>query len=149
MRVFPLILLTLLAFSSCKQKKKTTKAPEMETIETTMPSLPVSIDKEKYAQDSDPLNIKSAKMNGDILELIVSFSGGCEEHDFELVSNGFYMKSLPPKLAVKVMHNSNQDACRSLIEKPLSFNIKDLRYPGDGPLILIVDGMKEETTYRY
>ena len=149
MRVLPLILLATLALASCKQKEKTTKAPQMEVTETSMSSLPVSIDKEKYAQDSDPLNIKSAKMNGDVLELIVSYSGGCEEHDFELASNGFYMKSLPPKLALKVIHNSNQDACRSLVEKTLNFDIKDLRYPGDGPLILLIDGLKEETIYRY
>ena len=59
------------------------------------------------------------------------------------------MKSLPPKLAVKVLHNNNGDACRSLEEKYLTFNIKDLRYPGEGPLILLIDGMKEETTYQY
>jgi len=114
-----------------------------------MNALSVSIDKEKFTQDSDPMSIKSAKINGDILELLVNYSGGCEEHSFELVSNGFYMKSLPPKLAVKVLHNNNGDACRSLEEKTLSFNIKDLRYPGEGPLILLIDGMKEETTYRY
>jgi len=149
MKLLPLILLAFLALFSCKQKEKTAKTPEMETVSPLVSTLFVSIDKNKFIQDSDPLSIKSAKLNGDILELLVSYSGGCKEHFFELVSNGFYMKSLPPKLAIKVLHNNNGDACRSLEEKYLTFNIKDLRYPGEGPLILLIDGMKEEITYQY
>lgn len=149
MRCLPLLLLLSLALFGCKQKEQTAKSVEMEESAPETPIYQALVDAEKFAQDSDPISIKSAKMSGDFLELIVTYSGGCEQHDFELLSNGFYMKSLPPKLSLKLLHNANNDACRSLIEQPLSFNVKNMRYAGEGPLILLIEGMKKETLYRY
>ena len=53
----------------------------------------------------------------------VSYGGGCGEHEFELDTSGFLMKSLPPKQPLRIIHRSDGDLCRVLIKEELSFNL--------------------------
>ena len=106
------------------------------------------IDMEAFRDSSDPIQIKGVSISGDFLNIDVQYSGGCKEHEFELIGSGMFMKSLPPKMAVSLKHNANADGCRQMIETSLKFNVKDLRYAGEGPLILLLEG-RNEITYRY
>jgi len=101
--------------------------------------------------DSDPLTIKSASIDGNIITIDVEFSGGCEEHWVDLVGSFAVMKSLPPKRSIKLMHTANGDACRKVINETLVFDISALassQTPGS-VITLILDGFKGELTYTY
>lgn len=95
-------------------------------------------DREPY-QNSASTNILNVTLEGDLLALDVSYSGGCEEHSFELLGNPYLMKSFPPKRGVQLYHNSNGDSCRELIEETLLFNISILGVP-NGEVHLMLDG---------
>ncbi len=80
--------------------------------------------------------IDSMKITGNILSIMVNYSGGCKTHEWELISNGMYEKSLPPKVAVCLQHKNNGDACRELVTKELKFNIAKLKSPNSKTVIV-------------
>lgn len=148
-----LALLVLSACSSRKQMNNSEEKPKADVQTDTQnndahPEMMAFIDMEAFRESSDPIQINGASISGDILSIDVRYSGGCEEHEFELIGSGMFMKSLPPKMAISLKHNANSDGCRKLIETSLKFNVKDLRYAGEGPLILLLEGT-DEITYRY
>ena len=77
----------------------------------------------KEIPDSDLVTISSATLSGNTLSINISYSGGCEEHDFQLYGSMAVMKSMPPKRAIKLVHTANGDSCREFKEKTLTFNI--------------------------
>ena len=72
-----------------------------------------------------PIDYKiiSSHITESILTINLTYSGGCEEHTFELMFNGMYMKSLPRQGSLYLLHNSNGDMCKKLIEKELKYNL--------------------------
>lgn len=97
----------------------------------------------------DPVNIKSAQQIGEFLVLDVSYSGGCEDHDFRLESKGRYTSTYPPEVEVALKHNSNNDRCRGIIDKKLWFNLTPLQYEGTNRVLLVVTNTNMTLEYNY
>lgn len=148
------LVVLLLGLAACKSAKKASLENQGENAienlsmeNNTYPE--VIIDMNRFSEDSDPFTLKSHEINGDTLSLLVSYSGGCQEHSFDLIGNGTYAKSLPPQSRLRLIHDANDDNCRSLIETNLKFNVKELRYPGTDVLVIFVEGSDERIMYRY
>lgn len=75
----------------------------------------------------DAFNIMDVSVVGDSIHIAVQFSGGCQSHTFQMISNGNMLKSLPPQLPLYLEHNANGDNCRALVTKKLAFDLKPLR----------------------
>jgi len=130
---------------SCKARKNKNKSGD------NVPSIIVSTDF-SIPESNDDFKVSGVKMKGDILSVYVSYSGGCEDHEFTLHTNKMYMKSLPPKLGVFLKHNANGDACKMLKMDTLQFNMKDCQYPSteeDYTLILNMNNWKDPINYIY
>lgn len=87
----------------------------------------------------------------DALTVIVQYSGGCEEHDFNAYFSGGWGKSLPPQAAISLEHlNPNNDNCRSMVKDTLEFNLKPLQFSGSKEVVVkwSVDSEKH-TIYKY
>ena len=54
----------------------------------------------------------NSNIDGDTLQLTVSYSGGCEEHEFKLVAWNYFLESNPVQAHVLLAHNANGDLCR-------------------------------------
>lgn len=80
--------------------------------------------------------VDSMSMNKNILSVFVTYSGGCKEHTFELLSNGMYAKSLPPQVSVVLKHTNNGDNCRELVMKELKFDVSALKYKSGNTTII-------------
>lgn len=66
--------------------------------------------------------VKDAVWDGACLELTLSYTGGCEEHHFELVSDGSILESSPPIIILGLIHD-NQDLCDALITESITVDI--------------------------
>jgi hypothetical protein len=115
---------------------------------------PINIKKAQLGdvtQESDPLTINSAVLEGHVLTLEVEYSGGCQDHSYELYGSEAVMKSMPPKRSIKLVHNSNGDNCRELITETIKFNIQDLAAgeSSGSEIILLLEGTKESISYVY
>jgi hypothetical protein len=70
----------------------------------------------------------------------VAYSGGCNEHFFEVSWDGNYMKSLPPQVNVTLTHVNNDDACRERIEKEVAIDLRKLFLNTPNDVFIILNG---------
>lgn len=76
--------------------------------------------------DGDPFEIESCRLEGDELVAEVRYAGGCAQHDFQLLWNGAFMKSLPPQASFRLVHHANGDACESSVRETVRFSLSEL-----------------------
>lgn len=133
------ILSLCLTLFACGNSKKTNNA----TVATKKALL---VDGGDTYKDNATTTINSATIDQNNLTLEVSYSGGCEEHEFSLMGSKMIQKSLPPKRGIFLYHQNNGDSCRELKEETLVFDISEFAYES-GEIILILDGYKEELSY--
>ncbi|WP_435018025.1 hypothetical protein TA3x_005664 [Tundrisphaera sp. TA3] len=74
----------------------------------------------------DDFTVTRVVVDDDQLKVDVTYSGGCERHDFELVWSGNYLLSLPPQAVMKLVHRANGDECERLVRETLVFDLLDL-----------------------
>lgn len=98
---------------------------------------------------SDPYSFKSAAIEGDSLRLVVSYSGGCEEHEFELLTDKAYTKSAPPSLRLFLFHDAKGDACRSVVTDSLSYDLSPLQHPKSDSLKYHLKGHERPLHHVY
>lgn len=86
---------------------------------------------------NDIFSIQNVSLTSNLLQIEVTYDGGCNPHEFVLYSDYKIANSNPPILQFTLLHNANGDACKSLITETLVFNIKPaeaLHQPGSIPL---------------
>ncbi len=75
---------------------------------------------------SDPIQLESAtQLQNGIVELDVQYSGGCEEHSFDIYWNSSIALSNPPQITLIITHNANHDLCEAAIRDKLSIDLKE------------------------
>ncbi|MDP2208598.1 MAG: hypothetical protein Q8K98_07465 [Bacteroidota bacterium] len=91
---------------------------------------------------NDHVLIDSARISGDTLILVVSYSGGCREHEFKLFGSYSIIKTNPPQAEIYLSHNSNADMCEAWITENVKFDLSPLKnyylqtFDNTGPLLL-------------
>ena len=80
---------------------------------------------EEWGIDEYVLN--AATITDDTLELNVSYSGGCEKHQFTLVSSGVFLESFPVQLRVDLAHNANNDSCEAWLTTDYHFDLNAIK----------------------
>jgi len=100
---------------------------------------------------SDPVIINEVKIKGNQITLVVQYSGGCADHNFQLIGSEFLSKSLPPIRQVVLVHQSNGDLCKMLKTDTLCFGISDLAYNKEsgGEVLFNLNGWNESIHYVY
>ena len=98
------------------------------------------------AYSSDPLGILNVVVEKDLMRVTVKYSGGCQEHGFELVGLKMISKSIPPQRSIKIFHTANGDDCRELIEETIVFDISTFAI-GNGEVTLHLDGWGTPLSY--
>ncbi len=99
--------------------------------------------------DNDPISITSVSVEGNILKIAVDYSGGCEKHEFKLYFDGNYKKSMPAKASFILVHDNKGDQCRSIVNETLTFDISPAQYTGQNEIMVSVDGLMNEVSYKY
>lgn len=118
------------------------------TDTTDRPEFPKGIIVDDYdtRTESASFEITDVSLDGDILILKVSYSGGCKDHSFDLIGSPNIMKSMPPKRGIRLIHHNNEDTCREWIDEELKFDISDFAYPGS-EIKLMLEGYEPEISY--
>lgn len=129
-------------FFACNQTKN---------IEPQVQTVPIKAALGSVTTESEPLTIKTASLDGNILSVEIEYSGGCEKHWVDLVGSFSVMKSLPAKRTIKLIHGSNNDHCRKLISESIMFDVSLFAFNQESgsEIILLLDGYKEEISYVY
>jgi hypothetical protein len=99
----------------------------------------------------DPFDINTIWIEGNVMHLSVSYSGGCGEHTFQCIGSPQLSKSLPPQRSITVIHTNHEDFCKKRITDTLTVNIKALAYQQEegSEIVLNVFNWKPQLLYRY
>lgn len=157
MKLFALVLIGTLLYS-CSSTEQIIKEEVNETseqiedaaMESTKPERNIKLTAEiGEFKDSDLFEIQSAKIVGNTLLMVVNFSGGCAEHKFNFVGSPMIMKSLPPKRSVKLIHDKNNDSCRSIVTKTIEIDLKNIAYNQTigSEIVFLLDGWDGQLKY--
>tara|TARA_R110001583_G_scaffold57921_7_gene173085 strand:- start:3030 stop:3551 length:522 start_codon:yes stop_codon:yes gene_type:complete len=71
-------------------------------------------------------SINNAERKGDFIAINLSYSGGCKQHDFEIIWDGIVYTDDPCHMNLILIHNSNNDNCEALITEVININLKEL-----------------------
>jgi hypothetical protein len=144
------ILFAALSFAACKSKQDTaaTESGNQPVTQTEAPRIEIVQDMPDDGSGDD-YTIESVKVYGSEISYVVRYGGGCEPHDFKLMTTGAIMKSMPPQMSVVLHHNGNGDKCRALVTDTVSFDLSPVRPDGSGSLILRMKNYKDRIVYNY
>lgn len=104
----------------------------------------------------DPVDVVSAEIVGDSLDVVVRFSGGCEAHELRLIATNYWLESYPVQLFSEIVHEDPGDPCDAIVEERARFGLAGLRQsyfesyapPGD-VIIRVYDSDGDRATARY
>jgi hypothetical protein len=88
---------------------------------------------------SDELFVQNVEVVDGCLKIIVKYSGGCKEHEIDLVQMPLLCATPPlPRPVFYLTHDDNGDLCEALPREELSFDLKPLKtqYPEGTDFIL-------------
>ncbi len=83
-----------------------------------------------------------------ILSIEVSYFGGCGTHNFDLIFNGNYLKSLPMKAGLFLKHTSKNETCDKKINTVLRFDITGLKPDKYDKLKIKFIGSEQNIMYK-
>ena len=72
-------------------------------------------------KDSAPFKLLNVNVREEILFVEVSYSGGCNEHVFELIWPEVITAVYPPDFKVTLNHKDNDDPCDAILTRTLEF----------------------------
>lgn len=127
--------------------------PHEETPEVTIPDPEIQqlIIDEGFVppRENAAFEVDGMEMIGSELHLRVTYSGGCEEHQFNLYFNKQYAKSYPPQATLFLEHIDNNDRCRAMITKEIVFDLTGIEYPGTSELVIRLNNTDKKLSYKY
>jgi len=78
------------------------------------------------SETSDPFELGNIVINGNTVEITVSYPGGCAPHTFEIVWDGTVIYTNPPQINIAIIHDDNGDSCEAYITEVLRFKLDSL-----------------------
>lgn len=125
MKGYILLLLIMITLFSCK-KDGVKEAGPSEIILTKSASAYSDAISGNSAYRSDPFDLHSVTITGNIVAVTVSYSGGCMKHSFEIIWNEAFTDTSPSRTDFVIIHNANGDMCEAYIADTLTFEVTDL-----------------------
>ncbi len=119
--------------------------------------LEVTVDETaKMNEIGDPYQIEKAEINGDILILNLSYGGGCENHEFKMINNFAFFENvddyenhIESGTRLTLVHNGNNDRCRSIVRQELRVNLSNIQDKGKNKLTIQLTGWESTLIYAY
>jgi len=84
----------------------------------------------------DPVFIHEAFLDGNCLQIKLSYSGGCQEHTIDLARMHPWTASSTNIPTFEIRHNANGDLCEALFTKELRFDLTPLILEGKKEFVL-------------
>lgn len=95
---------------------------------------------------SDPFKMSAVTIEGGVMKIKVSYSGGHKDHDFALYWDGLIAKSFPPQTTVVLKHDGHGDAAEKLITQTLEFNLAEMGKP---MIITVINDHGDKIRVKY
>jgi hypothetical protein len=84
----------------------------------------------------DPIFLHEAFVDGDCLQIKLSYSGGCQEHIIDLARMHPWTASSSTIPTFEIRHNANNDLCEAYFTRELRYNLTELKLEGKTEFVL-------------
>ncbi len=74
----------------------------------------------------DPIELNALRFEGSTLQLDVSYSGGCTDHEYQLCWNGSFGDGFAPEATMKLGHDAFDDMCEAVISETVHIDASTL-----------------------
>jgi hypothetical protein len=91
--------------------------------------------------DGDPFELKTARFDGNDIVVDVAYSGGCAVHGWQLFADEAVALSMPPQLALYMVHDDADDDCEAYPSETLRIDASALIDWLDSPFIVHLVGV--------
>ncbi|WP_426753854.1 hypothetical protein [Myxococcus sp. Y35] len=100
--------------------------PPVAEGEAQAPALPLEVT--ANPEPKDAISIMSARVEGNVLELLVTHGGGCAEHTYTLAWDGTLQQGADgtPVANLVLVHDGNNDRCKALLRKRPRFDLSPI-----------------------
>lgn len=139
-----------IALLSCGTRKNATKDEQSNSTAKPKETM-ITATIGELSKTSDPMTISSIQIDGNVMTVEVTYSGGCGEHSFQVIGSSTIAKSLPPIRSIQLVHNANKDECKKMIIQKIKVDISDLAYKKESgsEIYLTLEGWKEKVKYTF
>lgn len=106
----------------------------------------------------DGLSVGPIQLTGDLLEAELSYSGGCANHEIDLVAFGGWLESAPVQVNLFFSHEDNDDPCDAFPTETRRFDLRALARayeavygvaaPGTTTLLLRIEDFQEPNGFK-
>ena len=122
------------------------RAPDSASAEAILPRFSMDMD-----VASDAFDVQEARIEGDVLTLVVGYGGGCEAHQFVLLASLWASRSIPPQHWLKLLHQGNGDVCAAYTISVLRFDLTPFRglYPELEGVAFHLEGVEDVLDYVF
>ena len=76
------------------------------------------------AMCEDELTIRGGAIDGIVLEVYVSYGGGCGNHEFILLGRPYFKESYPVQIDLYVHHRNIDDYCDAIVGDTICFDVR-------------------------
>lgn len=151
MKTILIVCLAIVAFG-CKSTKNVAAADNLskDTVQKNENDV-IAASIGRIDQASDPISISAVRVEGNKMLIDVSYGGGCEDHQFQVIGSPMISKSLPPIRAIQLVHVANGDKCKMNVMKTLEVDLKELSYKQEAgsKIYLTLGGWSQQIEYTY
>jgi len=84
----------------------------------------------------DPVYIHEAFVDGDCLQIKLSYSGGCQEHTIDLARMHPWVTGSSNIPTFEIRHNAHGDMCEALFTKELRYDLTPMKQEGKKEFVL-------------
>lgn len=145
-----LLLITVLVSCSGTKKSSDTKSEKLKNAQLKEEVIKhIKIESEYKLPEKLDYKIKSVTLADNIFTIEVTYKGGYGEHNFELLFNSMYAKSLPVQAGLYLEHTSTNETCSEEKTKTLRFFADNVRHPQNKTVICKVHSYDGKITYNY
>lgn len=84
----------------------------------------------------DPIYLQEAFVDGDCLQIKLSYSGGCKEHTIDLARMHPWTASSSTVPTFEIRHNANGDMCEAFFTREIRYDLTPLKNEGVKEFVL-------------
>ena len=97
----------------------------------------------------DDFDFVSAEIDGDCLEILVRYGGGCGGATFELIGNNIIKEPIPVR-RYAVISFEDKDNCEALVMPTISFDLTPFQVKNENEVAIYLDGIsRTPILYKY
>jgi Pacifastin inhibitor (LCMII) len=104
----------------------------------------------------DDLQVEAVTLAGDILDVDVSYGGGCEMHLLDGCWDGLFAESSPVQVSLFVSHENNGDLCEAVESSRVAIDLSPMRVAyqegyqtSTGTIAIHLEGWADEILYAF